>query len=271
MKPLQVLSLGAGVQSTTMALMAAHGEITPMPDAAIFADTGWEGQKVMGHLKFIMGPNVLPFPVHVVSAGNIRDDLVDKVSGKRHRSAALPFFTDPPGMAMRQCTTEYKIAPIERKCRELMGLKPRQRAPKEVTIIQWIGISTDEITRMKPARKDKAWAEHRGPLIELGMNRGDCKQWMKKNGYPEPPKSSCVGCPFHSDAHWRDMRENQPEEWADAVAIDKLIRSKGAMRGMKRGQYMHNSRVPLGEADIDALEDKGQYAFDMECEGMCGV
>lgn len=39
---LRALSLGAGVQSTTMALMAAHGEIGPMPDCAIFADTGWE-------------------------------------------------------------------------------------------------------------------------------------------------------------------------------------------------------------------------------------
>ena len=29
---LRVLSLGAGVQSTTLALMAAHGEIGPMPD-----------------------------------------------------------------------------------------------------------------------------------------------------------------------------------------------------------------------------------------------
>ena len=32
---LRVLSLGAGVQSTTLALMAAHGEIGPMPDCAI--------------------------------------------------------------------------------------------------------------------------------------------------------------------------------------------------------------------------------------------
>lgn len=31
----RALSLGAGVQSTTLALMAAHGEIGPMPDCAI--------------------------------------------------------------------------------------------------------------------------------------------------------------------------------------------------------------------------------------------
>src|SRR5688572_3380034 len=38
---MEIISLGAGVQSSTMALMAAHGEIQPMPDAAIFADTQW--------------------------------------------------------------------------------------------------------------------------------------------------------------------------------------------------------------------------------------
>lgn len=47
---LRILSLGAGVQSTTLALMAAHGEIGPMPDCAIFADTGWEPKAVYEHL-----------------------------------------------------------------------------------------------------------------------------------------------------------------------------------------------------------------------------
>jgi len=49
-EPLHIISLGAGVQSTTMALMAAHREIEPMPDCAIFADTGWEPKAVYDHL-----------------------------------------------------------------------------------------------------------------------------------------------------------------------------------------------------------------------------
>lgn len=44
---LNIISLGAGVQSTTMALMAAHGEIEPMPDCAIFADTKVEPAAVV--------------------------------------------------------------------------------------------------------------------------------------------------------------------------------------------------------------------------------
>ena len=45
---MNIISLGAGVQSSTMALMAAKGLITPMPDAAIFSDTGWEPNNEIG-------------------------------------------------------------------------------------------------------------------------------------------------------------------------------------------------------------------------------
>ncbi len=87
---LRVLSLGAGVQSTTLALMAAHGEIGPMPDCAIFADTGWEPNSVYDHLDWLRSPNVLPFPVHVVSAGNIREQLI--AAGEGNRWASIPAF-----------------------------------------------------------------------------------------------------------------------------------------------------------------------------------
>lgn len=73
---LRALSLGAGVQSTTMALTAAHGEIGPMPTCAIFADTCWELKAVYDHFEWLMSGNVLPFPVHIVSAGIIRDQLI---------------------------------------------------------------------------------------------------------------------------------------------------------------------------------------------------
>ncbi len=74
---LRVLSLGAGVQSTTLALMAAHGDID-QPDLAIFADTQWEPREVYDHLRWLMSPNVLPFDVWIVTKGNIRQGLVDR-------------------------------------------------------------------------------------------------------------------------------------------------------------------------------------------------
>jgi hypothetical protein len=269
---LRVLSLGAGVQSTTLALMAAEGEIGPMPDCAIFADTGWEPEAVYEHLRWLRSPNVLPFPVHIVSAGDIRADLLRAASGERW--ASIPAFTRTVartrieiGMIRRQCTKDYKIVPIRRKVRELIGLT-RRCSPTAPVVEQWIGISLDEAIRIKPSFE--SWRINRWPLIEKRMTRRDCIAWLERHDYPIPPKSSCIGCPFHSDALWRRMRDHDPAAWADAVLIDRAIRT--GLRGIRGEVYLHRSAVPLDEADLTTLEDLGQLdLFTNECEGMCGV
>ena len=67
-KKLVVLSLGAGVQSSVMALMAAKGQITPMPDYAIFADTQAEPDHLYSWLDGL--EEKLPFPVIRVTRGS---------------------------------------------------------------------------------------------------------------------------------------------------------------------------------------------------------
>ena len=134
---LRVLSLGAGVQSTTVALMAACGSL-PQLDACIFADTGWEPKAVYTHLDWLTGELASHgIPVHRVAKSNIRDDaLRSQVPGLKTdgvRCASMPYYVDGDGregMIKRQCTSEYKIAPIQRMLRTLIGLKSRQRAPR---------------------------------------------------------------------------------------------------------------------------------------------
>lgn len=258
---LRAISLGAGVQSTTMALMAAHGEIGPMPDCAIFADNGWEPAAVYEHLRWLMSPNVLPFPVHIVSAGNLRNDTLANVNTGQ-RVAAVPWFTlsprGKPGMGRRQCTKEYKVRPIQRKIVEMLGGRPRGGA--EV----WIGISKDEAIRMRPSRVK--YIINRHPLIELTKARRDCLSWLTGHGYPRPPKSACVGCPFHDDDGWRVLTK---DEFADAAFVDRAIRDQPGMRGR---QYMHSQRIPLDEVDLSMPAEHGQLdLFLNECEGMCGI
>lgn len=267
-KPLHVLSLGAGVQSSTLALMAARGEIGPMPDAAIFSDTGWEPRAVYAWLDWL--ELQLPFPVHRVSAGNLRDDTIAKQNGTGGRFASIPWhMTNPDGtdsMGRRQCTREYKIDPITKEKRRLLGYEPRQRIPAG-SCVTWIGISTDEGHRMKPSRDP--WNVNCFPLIDARMSRGDCLAWMESRGYPRPPKSSCIGCPYHGDREWQIIK-NDPEAWADAVAIDKIIREPA--NGIKGRQYMHRSRVPLDEVVLMTPESSGQTdLWAEECEGMCGL
>lgn len=268
---MHILSLGAGVQSTTMALMAAHGEITPMPDCGVFADTGWEPRGVYEHLKWLTSSGVLPFPVHIVSAGNIRDDLLRRQSARAGRFITIPAFTlnkrGKKGMGRRQCTGHYKIEPLNKKVRQLLGKGPRERiAPGSAT--KWLGISTDEIIRATPSHV--RYIVNRHPLIEARMSRRDCLSWLDKHGYKQPAKSACIGCPFHDNATWRAIKDNSPDEWAEAIAIDAAIRKP--ILGLVHEQFLHPSCKPLAEVDLRTDAEVGQNdLFDHECEGMCGV
>jgi hypothetical protein len=264
---MRILSLGAGVQSSTLALMIAHGEV-PMVDAAIFADTGWEPKKVYTWLDWL--EKQLPFPVHRVAAGNLRDDIIAGTNSTGQTFRSVPWHMLKPNgetaMGMRQCTSEYKIKPVHRKVRELLGYAPRKRIPAGATDML-MGISLDEIFRMKPSWHK--WLVHQWPLIDAGMARHDCLTWMERRGYPLPPKSSCIGCPFHSNDEWRSIKSD-PEAWEDAVMLDKLIRNVG--KNMKSQQFMHRDRVPLDEVDLSTAADHGQVdMFNNECEGMCGL
>ena len=267
-KTLTVISLGAGVQSSTMAIMAAKGDF-PNVDCAIFADTGYEPKAVYTYLEFLK--KILPYPVYLVEKGNIRDDML-AAKGTTNFVVA-PFFTQnkitgKKGMVMRQCTNDYKIQPIRTKIRELCNVKKGKHFPKDKYVEQWIGISTDEIGRMKPAR-DK-YILNRHPLIEAKMSRQDCIDYLKKEKIPLPEKSACIVCPYHNDAYWHFMKTERPSEFADAVDFDKQVRN--ISRKEDEQLYAHRSCKPLDEVEFNKKEDDKQLdMFNNECEGMCGV
>jgi hypothetical protein len=252
---LKLLSLGAGVQSTVLALMATDGTL-PGLDGAIFADTGWEPQRVYAQVDRLadtfLAANI---PLYRVSSGDLRADALDP----EHRYASVPYFVRNPdgteGMGRRQCTSEYKLAPINRKVRELLGAAAPdfRRVPKGNVAEQWIGFSTDEIGRV--ADHDRvSYIRKRYPLLELDMSRKDCERWLAARGWGQTAKSACIGCPYHGNAQWRDLRDNHPAEFADAVAFDEAIR-KGGARGLPlNGEaFLHRSRVPLSIAPIDRV------------------
>jgi hypothetical protein len=243
---LRVISLGAGVQSTTMALMAKEGEV----DCAIFADTGWEPREVYYHLDWL--EDYLSFPVYRVMQDNgLRRALM---SGG---FSAVPFYTKN-GLGARQCTYQYKLRPLYRKVRELLGGKTPKGGCE-----MWVGISTDEMTRMKDARVQ--YIKNRFPLVEQGMSRNDCLRWLEANGFKQPPRSACLGCPFKRDLEWRATKMGDHQDWNDTVKMDLIIREDG------KDQYMHRSCKPIDEVDFRNEEDCGQMTFLSECEGMCGV
>jgi hypothetical protein len=181
----------------------------------------------------------------------------------------MPFWTADGGPLRRQCTREFKIRPVQRRIRELLGYDASNPPhPPASSVELWMGITIDEWTRAKPSRV--GFITHRWPLIDLLMSRRDCEKWFAKH-YPDRPpliKSACLGCPYHSDRQWREIKRNA-EEWADVIEVDRAIRNQP---GMNREQFMHRSLRPIDEVDFSTPEERGQInMFENECEGMCGL
>ena len=260
---IRIISLGAGVQSTAMALMAAHGEIGPMPDCAIFADTGDEPAEVYDHLKWLMSPNVLPFPVHIARPRRLSEALM-----AGDDEARIPCFVGKGGLSKRQCTQNFKLKPIRRKIREILGVDPRGYI-RPGSVESWVGISVDEAIRKKPS--GLRFVVNRHPLIERFLSRKDCIRWLTDHDYPIPPKSACEFCGYQSNTGWLRRRAN-PESWARVVALDRWLREPAQVARFRGELFLHKSRTPIESANLEE-KDLPLFGgdFGQECEGMCGV
>lgn len=294
-KELHILNLGAGVQSTAVYLM-----LKDKLDYAIFADTGAEPPAVYEHLKWLQslgGAEII-----VRSGGNLEEDLKRGESIIGQRFASIPAFTlkegddiRKKGITRRQCTRDYKICVIEKTIRrEILGLKPRARVPKDVMVYQYYGISLDEARRARSIRnnnQDKKWTNPRFPLLpedllsfmdkpQFDLNpigiqtRRECIEYLKKVVPHEVPRSACVFCPYHDNNEWLRMKNEDVASWNRAVEIDKTLRIPGRIinRNLTAKLYLHKSCKPLSEIDFESLAKVPQMPqFAQECEGMCGV
>jgi hypothetical protein len=221
------------------------------PDLVIFSDTGEEPSAIYdGLARDIADCEAAGIPFDVVRAKMTLGEAIIKGPG-----VFIPALTDSPRgrgrYPFKSCTDRFKLTPIRHHLQAL-GHK---------TWTVWLGFTTDEIERVKPAAVN--YITNRYPLIEMNLRRGDCEAVLIRNGLPVV-KSSCVFCPNHSGAMWRSVKE-RPVEFARAVQIDRAIRDREP--GLKT--YVHIDRVPLDEVSIDLTQPS---LFGDECEsGYCGT
>jgi len=249
---MKVISLGWGIQSFTLAAMVALGELEPV-DVAIHADTTHERTATYDFARR-WTPWLEAHGVKVVTVKNTATEL-----GEKNKVDIPAFTTDGTslGQIRRQCTSDWKIAPMRRWLQA-----NRNRQPVEM----WLGISLDEVQRMKDSGVQ--YITNRWPLIEKRMSRWDCQLWLDRHGLEIPPRSACVFCPFHSRSEWRDIRDNAPTDWKRAVEVDEAIRKARPPYDL----FVNVQRKPLPECDLDGEIERGQLRlWDEECSGICGV
>jgi len=269
---LRVLSLGAGVQSSTVLFKVLHEEIAPV-DIAIFADTGNEPQEVYEWVEYLKkeaeGKLDIITVVNDKNTGSIYDDILSETGW----FAGIPVYTrskvdNSNGMSRRQCTDRYKIQPILKEVRKILDVETLRGKCVEMVM----GISSDEKQRLK--RPPNKWQINCYPLAENEISRDECLHWMKHKDLPMPPRSACIICPYHNNKEWRRLKENYPEEFEKAIYFDEQLRSSKTSQFVQRMDselFLHKSRTPLKDADLGVEEDFQYSLFDDECEGICGV
>ena len=256
------ISLGWGVQSFGLAAMSALGVLPPI-DMAIHADTTHERGRTYEFAKR-WTPWLEARGVQVVTVKGRR------LAWREWPVEPLPAFLTWPngrhaGMFTRQCTGDWKIDPIKKHVSTELRRRNLKKTPGVVE--QWLGITLDEIQRMKPSRVK--YIKLRYPFVEMfdpPMSRWQVARRLEDSGLEIPVRSSCVFCPFHDDATWRELKIDQGDDWNHAVEVDKAIRNK------RPGYvaYVHRNRIPLEEVDMRDQADHGQLElWSEECEGYC--
>lgn len=269
---MKIISLGWGVQSFTLAVMVAMGDLEPV-DYAIHADTTHES-KLTYEFAERWTPWLEERGVRVVTVNDA------KSADRANNGEMMPVYTavverggtgiqgylsrnGERGQLMRQCTQRWKITPMRRWI--AAELARRDLTKKPGTVEQWIGISTDEYQRMKPS--DVKYITNRCPLIERKMSRNDCRLYLEARGLEIPPRSACVFCPYHSMKEWQHVKQT-PEDWDEAVRVDRAIRKARPPYDL----FVHPARIPLEDVDMRTAEERGQLSlWDNECSGLCGV
>jgi hypothetical protein len=235
-------SYGGGVQSRALLHLAIGGHIA-RPDVAIFADTHQEPEDVYRAVAVdAAAARAAGIDFRAISYGDL--------ANPPRAGVYTPLFTvnleiGKKGQLIRTCTERFKIGPIRRELRA-MGARSAE---------MWLGISTDEIQRLKPS--NAKWIENRFPLIDANMSRNDCLAFLSSIGI-EATRSACTFCPYKGREEWTRL---SPTDLASAIAYDESIRH--SRPGFL--SYCHGSRTPLREAVPLALVS----AETDECSGTC--
>lgn len=242
-----VWSNGMGTQSTAIALLIYRG-LLPKPDRIVAADTGYEYSKSWEYTRQHIQPLMQEMGLTIEIAPHALSK-VDMYSMKGE--LLIPAFDVATGSKLQTfCSSEWKKMVVRR---HLGGYKAYKNG-----VTMWLGMSSDELGRVKPS--DVKWVHHAYPLIELGMSRQDCIDFVLEEGLPLPIKSRCKMCPHQWDDEWIEIVKSG-EEWEQAIEIDEQIfRSHNARLHRSCQPLSQVTFIPRGKDSKDPLFDCNSQA-----------
>jgi len=259
-KQLRVISYGGGVQSTAMIVLALQNKIKDI-DCALMANVGDDSEHpaTTNYVRNIMKPWAAEqnFTIHELNPQRHGKDttLYKEITQEGSRRDLIPVFGEAGNPMGRACTADFKIKTLHRWLRQ-------NGATKQNPALVHLGISTDEIERAGRG-KDGTVERRTYPLLELGLNRTDCMEIIRKAGLPVPQKSSCFFCPFHSEIVWSELRRDEPKLFKKAQHLEDFIQHRKQESGMR--QVFLTRRGAVNKTRLsDTISEAGETLFGTE-------
>lgn len=268
---LKILSCGAGMQSTALALMACENVITPgkfpkvpVYDMVVFCDLGKEPPWVIKQVEFIeKACNSAGIPFVILQSPLYKDYLEN--FGKS-RVVSIPFWTvdqnGKKGKMMRNCTMDYKINLIQKYVRwEILGYAKGQRTKSEDLKAHemHIGFSTEEKQRCKD-NPNKMFI-NKFPLVDMGLERKDNYTYIRDSWGLETKASACSFCPFHRNYFFKYLKDNEPEEYKAVVEFDNLLEIGQPKTNIRSKLYISRSRKRIADLSTEECKDAECFLY----------
>lgn len=229
----EILSFGAGVNSTALAILAVkdgwRGEI-------VFSDTGAEWPETYCYMDYFEREYLAPRGMSVTRLAGLPWQTKDGGISLIERCEKAHII---PMAGIRWCTAEWKIYPLDRYAdgRETM-----------------IGICADEAHRQRGRCC---------PLVDLNIDRRGCIEIIQRAGLDVPQKSGCYICPFQRASQWRELWQRHPDLYARAEALEANVkRSKSGYKAtldvagkvtLADRRHAFEGQLTLPEIDMDGL------------------
>lgn len=269
---MKILSCGAGMQSTALALISCaqvHSEVrypqVPRYDAIIYCDLGIEPAWVPEQVKFIeRACREAGIPFYILQS-NLYQDYMRNFGTSR--VSAMPFWTlnadNEPGKIMRRaCTIDYKIVMIQKFVRYyLLGYRPRQwlRSEDAGTHELHIGFSAEEQTRSFPSRNKMF--ENKYPLIEMGWERKDTYRYNLEEWGLDSKASACLICPFHKNYFFQHIKHHFPADYDSVVRFDDMLEQRQPHTKIMNRIFLSRSRKQIRDLSPTDCDDAQTFEY----------
>lgn len=273
---MKILSFGAGMQSTALALMSCQnaaakhaGRAQPYPlvpiyDSVIFCDLGFEPPWVAQQEEFVHGACDSVGIAYKKLAAPLYQDLTRDFGKKR--VVSIPWWTlseDGHKAKMpRNCTLDYKVQVISKYVRwEVLGYKKGQRLhiedKKAHEMHMGFGFEEQKWCKENP----NPLFVNRFPLVEMKLERKDNYAYIKNVWGLETKASACCFCPFHRNYFFAYLKEKEPDTYRELIKVDKLLAENSPKPPMESKLFISRSRKRIAELLPEECRDAECFLY----------